>query len=152
MADRSACRTTVSMNCDTTVNYNQGCGTQDTQPISYGKGFNSIGGGIYALARSKQDGIKVWFRPRSWATPSKAQWNEDTVTPDSWGPPTAYFPTGSNCNYEQHFNAHMLIFDLTFCVRGSSLLHLMKECTHFVASRAIGPVLLRPGEQAVAPP
>jgi len=31
--------------------------------------------------------------------------------------PTAYFPTGENCGYEEHFGAHMLIFGLTFCVR-----------------------------------
>jgi len=107
--------TTVSTNCDVAYNYNQGCGTQVPQPISYGKGFNSIGGGFYAVARSKESGIKVWFWPRFSFVPLDVQWNEDTVNPDLWGPPTAYFPTGDNCGYVQHFNAHMLVFDLTFC-------------------------------------
>lgn len=108
------------MNCDTNYNYNSGCGTQVPQPDSYGKNFNSVGGGFYALARSKEYGIKVWFWPRLGFVPFDVRWNSETVDPDWWGFPTAYFPTGDNCEYEKHFDAHMLVFDLTFCVRGIS--------------------------------
>ena len=118
VADQTACRTTVSTNCDTSYNYNQGCGTQVQYPDSYGQGFNSGGGGYYALARNKEYGIKVWFWPRHWPfVPEDVRCDDGTANPDSWGPPTAYFPTGENCGYEEHFNAHMFIFDLTFCVR-----------------------------------
>lgn len=121
MADRSAYRETASTNCDTNFNYNQGCGTRVRAPNSYGKDFNAIGGGFYALARSKEYGIKVWFWPRTASlVPSDVRHNRETVHPDSWGPPTAYFPTGDNCEYEEHFDAHMVVFDLTFCVRCSS--------------------------------
>ena len=118
VADRSSCRTTVSTNCDTSYNYNQGCGTQVTHPRSYGRDFNSGRGGFYALARSKEYGVKVWFwSRRSLFVPFDVRENREVVDPDHWGQPTAYFPTGDNCGYEEHFNAHMFIFDLTFCVR-----------------------------------
>jgi hypothetical protein len=107
---------TISTDCDTNSNFNQGCGTQVRRPGSYGKDFNSGGGGFYALARSKEYGIKVWFWPRgSLLVPLDVRWNGDTVNPDWWGIPTAYFPTKDNCGYEEHFDAHMFVFDLTFC-------------------------------------
>jgi len=118
VADWSIHRETVSTNCDTNFNFNQGCGTQVRTPGSYGEDFDAIKGGFYALARSKEYGIKVWFWPRaSPLVPSDVRRDCGTARPDSWGPPTAYFPTGDNCEYEEHFDAHMMVFDLTFCVR-----------------------------------
>jgi hypothetical protein len=114
----SPCRLTVSTNCNTKVNNNQGCGTQASSPTSYGQGFNSLRGGFYALARSKEYGIKVWFWQRAdLLTPPDVRSGEETVNPDLWGTPTAYFPTEDNCRYEEYFDAHRIIFDLTFCVR-----------------------------------
>jgi len=108
--------TTASTNCDTSFNYNQGCGTQVTVQDSYGKGLNSVGGGYYALARSKEYGIKVWFWPRNARRiPADVRHDGLAVDPEFWGTPTAYFPTGENCEYEAHFDAHMIIFDTTFC-------------------------------------
>ena len=121
VTDRSSHRTTASTNCDTNFNSNQGCGTQAPCPDSYGKEFNDVGGGFYALARSKDYGIKVWFWSRAASSvPSDVQSNSETVDPNNWGIPTAFFPTGDNCGYEEYFNAHMLVFDLTFCVRWTS--------------------------------
>ena len=118
VVDWDARRNTTSTNCDTNFNFNQGCGTQVRCPGSYGKDFNSGGGGFYALARSKEYGIKVWFWPREEIlVPIDVRFNGKIVNPDFWGTPTAYFPTGDNCGYEEHFDAHMFIFDLTFCVR-----------------------------------
>ena len=118
MADRNGYRETASTNCDTNVDFNLGCGTQVVAPDSYGKDLNEIGGGYYALARSKEYGIKVWFWPRgSFSIPDDVKEDCGTVKPDWWGTPTAYFPTGDNCNYEDHFDPHMIVFDLTFCVR-----------------------------------
>ena len=118
VANRNAHRTTVSTDCDTNVNFNQGCGTQVVAPDSYGKDLNDIRGGYYALARSKDYGIKVWFWPRrSPHVPEDVREDSKTVDPDWWGTPTAYFPTGDNCDYEDHFDPHMVVFDLTFCVR-----------------------------------
>jgi len=106
---------TASTNCDTAFNFNQGCGTNVRTSGSYGEDFDSNGGGFYALARSKEYGIKVWFWPRRSFVPLDVRFNVEVVNPDFWGTPTAYFPTGDNCGYEEHFDAHMLVFDLTFC-------------------------------------
>lgn len=151
MIYRSICRKTTSTDCDTSYNFNQGCGTQALQPVSYGKYFNTIRGGVYALARSKEYGIKIWFWPRPALVPEDILSGGETVNPDWWGTPTAYFPTGGNCGYEQHFDAHMLVFDLTFCVRKISLLW-MKRCAHFVIFRATGRAPLWFGSRANVPP
>ena len=145
---------TASTNCDTNYNYNQGCGTRDYDPDSYGEGLNSVGGGFYALARSKEYGIKVWFWQRgAFEIPSDVLSNGDTVNPDWWGPPTAFFPTGDNCSYEKHFDAHQIVFDLTFCVRRiPPPLQLTIRSTHFVMSRAIGPVPIRFGRNLAVLP
>jgi hypothetical protein len=119
VADPRAYRETISTNCDAEVNNNQGCKTQDVLSTSYGEGFNSNGGGIFALERSKKDGIKVWFWPRDLTrtVPFDILNDRDGVHPEEWAIPTAYFPTGDNCDYEEYFDAHKIIFDLTFCVR-----------------------------------
>lgn len=107
----------ASTNCDASVNYNQGCGTDLPSPASYGEGFNEGGGGYYALSRAKGEGISVWFWPRGGSQiPLDVEENWPIVDPSQWGTPGAYFPTNSNqCDYETHFNAHNIIFDLTFC-------------------------------------
>lgn len=99
---------------------------------------------MYALARSKEYGMKVWFWSRSMYIPPDVLSGGETVNPDWWGPPTAYFPTGDNCGYEEHFDAHMLVFDLTFCVRRISPLRITRYA-HLVMFRAIGLVPLRFG-------
>jgi hypothetical protein len=77
---------------------------------------------VYALARSKKDGIRIWFWPRT-SSVIRTILTGDSVDPDHWSTPTAYFPTGDNCDYAGHFDAHKLVFDLTFCVRRSLILH-----------------------------
>lgn len=116
-------RIAVSTNCDTTVNSNQGCGTQFSAPSSYGSGFNAAGGGWYVIQKSASEGINVWFWSR-WdpTVPYGVCRVGSSIEPDaSWGPPAATFPVGPSCDYASHFNAHMIIFDLTFCVSLFSL-------------------------------
>jgi len=49
-----------------------------------------------------------------------------SLYPDpSWGIPTADFPVSPGlCNYDEHFDAHQIIFSLTFCVSPERLLYL----------------------------
>ncbi|KAH7910586.1 concanavalin A-like lectin/glucanase domain-containing protein [Hygrophoropsis aurantiaca] len=100
----------LSTNCDASVNGNQGCGIS-LDYGTYGRPFNQANGGYYAMRRDKHDGISVWFLNRDLFSspyvldPSLLQ----TIRPN------AHFPMGSNCDYAQHFNAHQIIFDLTFC-------------------------------------
>jgi len=39
----------------------------------------------------------------------------DSPDPSGWGPPSMNVPNGNNCNIDQHFQNHNLIFDWTFC-------------------------------------
>ncbi|KAJ7072383.1 glycoside hydrolase family 16 protein [Mycena amicta] len=104
--------TTVSTNCDASFNYNQGCGVAFRKANSYGKGFNSKKGGIYAMQRS-QSGVKIWFWSRDDPkVPVDVYQNSSTVDPDSWGVPEAEFPA-DGCSFTE--DPHNMIFDLTFC-------------------------------------
>ncbi|GJE94439.1 glycoside hydrolase family 16 protein [Phanerochaete sordida] len=117
---------TESTNCDAAANFNQGCGTRSTDGFSYGALFNGAGGGYYVMARTPDTGIRVWFWRRDDPTvpPAVAQkgllnsvlGDTPVITPDpSWGPPHAFFPFGDFCDYSSHFDAHIMVFDLTFC-------------------------------------
>jgi len=107
--------TTTSTNCDTSVDSNSGCGTSFDQTCSYGAGFNDVHGGYYAMQKSASQGINVWFWSRDDLTvPQDVRYYLDTIFPESWGLPNAAFPLGS-CDYNSHFNAHQIIFDLTLC-------------------------------------
>ncbi|KAG8820052.1 hypothetical protein FRC19_009292 [Serendipita sp. 401] len=55
--------TTESKECNSFVNYNQGCGVKINDGLSYGPKFNEVGGGWYALERTKKE-IKAWFWSR----------------------------------------------------------------------------------------
>jgi hypothetical protein len=57
-------RTPTSTNCDTSVNYNEGCGVSFSEKKSYGASFNKAGGGYYVMQRTKQHGAQVWFWSR----------------------------------------------------------------------------------------
>ncbi|OBZ70659.1 putative glycosidase C21B10.07 [Grifola frondosa] len=115
---------TTSTNCDASVNYNQGCGVSFAKPASYGVPFNEVGGGYFAILRT-QKGVSIWFWSRNDpAVPSEIKCPSGLLgdlTPPSifptpqWGQPEANFPTGSQCDYDSHFDSHMLMFDLTFC-------------------------------------
>ncbi|KAG0703323.1 glycoside hydrolase family 16 protein [Suillus ampliporus] len=123
--------TTMTTNCDATVDYNVGCGVQLTEDDnSFGPGFNNIGGGWYAMERTL-DYIKVWFWERSDASVpldvlSRA-WIIDT---NHWGTPGAYFPNNTQCDLKSHFGANNIIIDLTFCGdwAGNSALYNASGC------------------------
>ena len=121
------CRSPTSEDCNANVNYNQGCGVSFAKPASYGSPFNAEGGGYFAIVRTKDDGVRIWFWSRNDGAvpPEVANPSSDllsskvTIFPtDQWGMPEAFFPLadGSTCDYDSHFNAHQLVFDLTFCV------------------------------------
>jgi hypothetical protein len=111
-------RSVTSTDCDTNYNYNQGCGVSFPERESYGSGFNAEGGGFYIMEKNHEKGISVWFF-RRWNMPFVgADPNLDLVLLTA---PDAYFPTQDSdedcdCSYPNHFNAHEIIFDLTFCV------------------------------------
>ncbi|MCJ1290014.1 hypothetical protein MMC34_001549 [Xylographa carneopallida] len=88
---------------------NEGCGFSATADNSYGAGFNSNGGGVYAMEWTS-DYIQIFFWPGG-SAPSDAL--GDTPNPSSWGRPAALFQ--GNCDIDQHFSDHQITFDMTFC-------------------------------------
>lgn len=69
------------------------------------------------MKRTSQDGAYVYFWARNDASvPDEVKSGAQTIIPsDSWGKPEARFST-ETCNWASHFNAHQIVFDLTFCV------------------------------------
>ncbi|KAH8982715.1 concanavalin A-like lectin/glucanase domain-containing protein [Lactarius akahatsu] len=114
---------TADSNCDTAANFNTGCGVIFTDPLpsctSYGAPFNRAGGGYFVMYKGR-DSVKVWFYPRVGYVPKVIRdgaGRGQRVRPDfTWGLPAANFPFfPDHCNYDQHFDAHQIVFDLTFC-------------------------------------
>lgn len=108
-------RSTLSADCDAS---HHGCSTQftGTNSNSYGSSFNNVGGGWYVMQRTAA-GINIWFWSRTDPTvPYEVSSGTRSVSANSsWGLPSAAFPFTS-CDYASYFNAHAIIFDLTFCV------------------------------------
>ncbi|KAG7448708.1 2 beta-glucanase [Guyanagaster necrorhizus] len=104
----------LTYDCDTAVNGNSGCGVQIQNALSYGPPFNDNGGGWYAVERTDTF-IKIWFWARNNNNvPADVQDGNPSVDTDAWGIPFAYFPDTS-CSISDHFGAHNIIINLTFC-------------------------------------
>ncbi|KAJ3570796.1 hypothetical protein NP233_g4172 [Leucocoprinus birnbaumii] len=113
-ASRKETGTPTLLDCNANVNGNAGCGVKFPTANSYGPAFNNNGGGWYAVERAPA-GIKVWFWPRhSTTVPAGVKNGGSSVNTDNWGTPTANFPNTS-CDISQHFAAHNIIINLTFC-------------------------------------
>ncbi|EPS99606.1 hypothetical protein FOMPIDRAFT_160972 [Fomitopsis schrenkii] len=97
-------------NCAAEETGDAGCGVQSSDTSSYGVGFNNVGGGVYAMLWN-DDGIKVWFFPRS-SIPSDIA--SSAPQPSGWGTPLSFWPS-TNCNMTTFFYDHQAIFDTTLC-------------------------------------
>lgn len=113
---------------------NAGCGIEATDPNSYGKGFNSIGGGIYATEITP-NGISIWFFPRG-SEPGDVL--GDNPNPANWGTPAAKF-AGGGCDWEGKFNAQRLVGSLEQFPGVGNVLMIGRSLTS--PSAAIGPAM-----------
>ena len=112
--------------CAALTTGNQGCGIRAATSNSFGSGFNSNGGGVYAsvyYTRAKKfrvslisilvvwdtDGIAVYFFPAN-SIPSDI--TAGAPLPDTWGTAQARWPATS-CAPFQFFVNHSAIFDTT---------------------------------------
>jgi hypothetical protein len=97
----------LQSNCDVTSGDNSGCGFVDSSSSNnYGRGFNDINGGVYAM-QWVATGISVWFFPRS-SIPSDLA--TDAPKPWTWPAPFAHW-SADGCNPQQFFRDHFAIFD-----------------------------------------
>ncbi|KKY18400.1 hypothetical protein UCRPC4_g04970 [Phaeomoniella chlamydospora] len=90
---------------------NAGCQIEDTDTSSYGTGFNSNGGGVYAM-NWDSDAIKIWFFSRG-EIPSDISSGSSSPDPSGWGDATASFQGG--CDIDSYFKDLQIVFDTTFC-------------------------------------
>ena len=114
------------------------------------------------MSKTRNYGIQVWFWPRncSYIPPEITlgeSWAGEPLVPNpTWGPPAADFPMEPGyCNYDQFFNAHEMVFDLTFCVRDcfylpSDFSRARLRC--FLLHRVIGLAMLGPHRAVVSIP
>ncbi|KAK7542798.1 concanavalin A-like lectin/glucanase domain-containing protein [Phyllosticta citribraziliensis] len=87
----------------------QGCGSQSTNPYSYGAGFGMISGGVYAMEWTS-DYIRVWFFDRSNIPRSISAGQPDS---SDFGMPMSNFQGA--CDIDRYFRNHKIVFDITFC-------------------------------------
>lgn len=107
--------TANTTNCDSNApgqKMNAGCAYMSNDTTSYGAGFNTAGGGIYATEWTDQ-AIAIWFFPRS-SIP--ADITAGSPDPTKWGTPMSHFCGGPGyCDIDSHFQNMQIIFDTTFC-------------------------------------
>jgi hypothetical protein len=88
---------------------NAGCQISTGNTQTYGSGFNSNKGGVYATEWTSS-AIKIYFFPRG-SIPLDIL--SGSPTPSSWGTPIASFQGG--CDISKTFSEQQIVFDTTFC-------------------------------------
>ncbi|KAI8990389.1 concanavalin A-like lectin/glucanase domain-containing protein [Trametes punicea] len=104
--------TTAGSDCSSGANSSVGCTVQETQPNSFGAGFNANGGGAWA-AQFDVSGIFIWFWSRA-NIPSDVTSDTNSIDTSSWGTPSAAWPA-SSCNISEFFAPQQLVIDITLC-------------------------------------
>ncbi|KAL5535619.1 hypothetical protein ACEPAF_3713 [Sanghuangporus sanghuang] len=97
-------------NCAALETSNQGCGMRSDSNTTYGSGFNSIGGGVYAMVWD-DDEIAVYFFPQG-SIPQDL--TAEVPLPETWGTPMARWPA-TNCDLDTFFKNHSIIINTTLC-------------------------------------
>lgn len=82
---------------------NVGCLVQSQQPNSFGAGFNSNGGGVYAVDWTDHS-LKMWFFPRG-SIPADIEMKRPD--PSKWGPPAASY--AGQCDFRSRFKKHNIV-------------------------------------------
>ncbi|KAI9724203.1 MAG: hypothetical protein M1828_003948 [Chrysothrix sp. TS-e1954] len=102
--------TLVTNNCTSGAGTSgAGCGVQANLPSSYGAGFNTKGGGVFAMEWTSA-AIKVWFWAKGDIPAAVLAASPDT---SKFGQASANF--AGSCDIDAHFADHNIIFDTTFC-------------------------------------
>ncbi|KAF7305242.1 GH16 domain-containing protein [Mycena chlorophos] len=106
---------TLVSNCLQNVNLSAyGCTTEETKPNSFGAGFASAGGGVYAL-QMDVSGIYMWFWSRADIPKSVGSSTaSSTLDISDWGTPSAAYPA-TTCNITEFFQPQQMILDITLC-------------------------------------
>ena len=82
---------------------NAGCQITSGDSATYGTGFNSNGGGVYATEWTS-DAISIWFFPRGSIPPDITSGSPD---PSGWSAPQASF--SGSCDIDEHFQNQQIV-------------------------------------------
>ncbi|RKF56139.1 Endo-1,3-beta-glucanase [Erysiphe neolycopersici] len=88
----------------------QGCVAENMSPNNYGKAFNDVGGGVYAMEWNNQ-AINIWNFHRDNIPKDLASGNPN---PEGWGPAVFTTKQGS-CPIDDHFKDQIVVIDSAFC-------------------------------------
>ncbi|KDR80022.1 hypothetical protein GALMADRAFT_62843 [Galerina marginata CBS 339.88] len=101
--------TSVELDCSTPA----GCTVIENAPNSFGEGFNSAGGGVFA---TRFDASGIWFWGRNEVPKSIASEISTTImSTDDWGIPSANYSSGPDCDMPTYFSAQNIVLDITLC-------------------------------------
>ncbi|THH28891.1 hypothetical protein EUX98_g5310 [Antrodiella citrinella] len=105
---------TTSTNCTVvpSLDINNGCIVQETQQNSFGSGFATAGGGVYAMQWNDQ-GVSVWFFSRP-NVPSDISSDAANPNPSNWGLPSAFYPA-SGCDPTTVFGPQFITLYIDIC-------------------------------------
>ncbi|RDW73315.1 glycoside hydrolase family 16 protein [Coleophoma cylindrospora] len=120
--------TTVTSNCNQD-NAGTGCQVTTSNTNGYGTGFNTVGGGVYAMQWAS-DGIYVWFFQRGSIPADITSGYPNTA---NWGTPTASF-SGSGCNFNTYFANQNIVFDTTFCGTWAGVVWGASSCASYAST------------------
>ncbi|GAA5928419.1 glycoside hydrolase family 16 protein [Sporobolomyces koalae] len=98
----------LATDCNAFVDFNIGCGVQDTSKSSYGSGWNDAGGGV-SVTQFDETGISIWSFLRD-EIPDDI--TNGTPNPAKWGTPKARWEA-SSCDMSKYFASQNLVFDIT---------------------------------------
>lgn len=125
-------------NCDVNAagqSTNAGCQIDTDNSATYGTGFNSVGGGVYAMEWTSS-AISIYFFQRG-SIPSDIK--SGSPNPSGWGTPLSQFTGG--CDIPTFFQNQSIVFDTTFCGdwagnswSSSSCASQADTCNDFVAN------------------
>jgi len=101
---------TGDLNCNSTTG--SGCTVGEKAQNSFGAGFASSGGGVWAT-QFDASGIFIWFWNRA-NIPASITTAADSIDISAWGPPSAAYPA-AGCNIGEFFGAQQLVIDITLC-------------------------------------
>jgi len=88
---------------------NAGCQITTSNTQTYGSGFNSNNGGVYAVDYTSS-AISIYFFPRG-SIPSDI--SSGSPDPSGWSTPLAQFQGG--CDIDSMIYSQQIVFDLTYC-------------------------------------
>ncbi|KAF7306514.1 GH16 domain-containing protein [Mycena indigotica] len=106
----SASAVTGGTDCAAATSGNAGCGMRSADNKSFGPGFNSNGGGVYAMLW-QSSGISVFFFERG-DIPDHI--DAGAPQPDKWGLPMAHWPAAV-CDPWKYFYKHVAIINTSLC-------------------------------------